>query len=92
MTTPPGTLIADAIDTIVILGWTFAGWLAVFAAVGTILILTTAATGAWAVRAVWRRTAGPSWRRSALRARIHARHRIRPTDGRTDDPTYEEAA
>ncbi len=92
MNTPPATLITDAIDTIRILGWTLAGWIALFAAVGTILILTTAATGAWAVRAVWRRTAGPSWRRSRFRARIHARRRARPADGHTDDPTYGEAA
>lgn len=81
------TLIADALDTIRILGWALAGWVALFAAVGTILILTTAATGAWALRALWRRTAGPSWRRSHVRARILARRRARRPSGHTDGPT-----
>lgn len=92
MTTPPATLIADAIDTIVILGWSLLGWVVLFAAVGTILILTTTATGAWAIRALWRRAAGPSWRRSRVRAQILARRRTRRPSGHTGDPDYEEAA
>lgn len=85
-------LLVDAFATIRILGWAFAGWLLVFAAIGTIAVLAVAATGTWAVKAVWRRTAGPSWRRSAVRARILARRRVRPPGARSDDSDWEEAA
>lgn len=85
-------LLADAFATIRILGWAFAGWLLVFAAIGTIVVLAVAATGTWAVKAVWRRTGGPSWRRSAVRARILARRRARASGARSDDLSYDEAA
>lgn len=85
-------LLTDALATIHILGWAFAGWLAIFALVGTIIILTITATGTWAAKALWRGVAGPSWARSALRARIHARHRVRPSESHTGDPHFEEAA
>lgn len=85
-------LLVDAFATIRVLGWAFAGWLVVFAAIGTIVVLAVAATGTWAAKALWRRTAGPSWRRNAVRARILARRRARPPGARSDDSEWEEAA
>ena len=85
-------LLADAFATIRILGWAFAGWLVVFAAIGTIVVLVVAATGTWVAKALWRRTAGPSWRRSAVRARILARRRVRPPGARSGGSDWEEAA
>lgn len=85
-------LLADAIDTLIILGWAAVGWLAIAAAIGTIVVLAVAATGTWAVKALWRRTAGPSWRRSAVRARILARRRVRPPGARSGGSDWEEAA
>lgn len=85
-------MIAEALDTAITLGLALLAWIVVFAAVGTIVVLTAIATGAWAVRALWRHTAGPSWRRSAIRARILARRRVRPPQAHTDDSDYDEAA
>ncbi|MFI6251478.1 hypothetical protein [Streptomyces sp. NPDC051016] len=85
-------LFTDAITTLYHLGWAALAWLAVLAAVATIVLLAGTAVGAWAVSAVWRRTVGPSWARGALRARIHARARLRRSSGRTAAPDYEEAA
>lgn len=47
-------MIAEALDTLITLGWALLGWITVLAAVGTIVILTTAATGVWAIGAVRR--------------------------------------
>lgn len=85
-------MIAEAIDTIVTLGWVLAAWVVILAAVGTITVLGVVAGGAWAIRALRRRHTRPSWAHSPLRARILARHRVRPSGARTDDPDYGEAA
>ncbi len=85
-------MIADAIDTVITLGWVLLAWIAILSAVGTITVLAVAAGGAWAIRTLRRRHTRPSWARSPLRARFLARHRARPPHARTDDPTYEEAA
>jgi hypothetical protein len=92
-------LFMEAADTAIRLGWALLGWLVFFATVASILTLAAIATGATVVRGAWRRTAGPSWRRSALRARILARRRVKAADGRTEpcpadneNYDYEEAA
>jgi hypothetical protein len=85
-------LLVEAIDTAIRLGWALLGWIIFLATVAAILTLAALATGATVVRGVWRHTAGPSWRRSALRARILARRRVRAADGRTGTHEFEEAA
>lgn len=47
-------MIAEALDTLTTLGWALLGWITVLAAIGTIIILTTAATGVWAIGAARR--------------------------------------
>jgi hypothetical protein len=85
-------LFMEAVDTALTLAHTVWQWLIVGATIASILTLAALATGATVVRGVWRHTAGPSWRRSALRARILARRRVRAADGRTGTHDYEEAA
>lgn len=94
-------LFADAVDTLITLGWAVAAWLAVLAAVATVVLFAVTAVGAWALGALWRRTVGPSWRRGRLRARIHAGRATRAPQRRTGlpgrhihstDHDYEEAA
>lgn len=76
-------LLTEALDTLIRLGWAIAGWAIFLAAVASILTLAAIATGATAIRATWRRTAGPTWARSRTRARLYARRTRRD---------YEEAA
>lgn len=92
-------MIAEAIDTAITIGYALAGWVIFLATVAAILTLAAIATGVWGVRALWRRTAGPSWARGRIRARIHAARRLRRSNGRTrplwshSQPLdYEEAA
>lgn len=85
-------MIAEAIDTLITLGWAFAGWLIFFATVASILTLAAIATGAWAARGAWRAVTGPSWRRGPVRAGILARRRVRAPSGHTEPQTYREAA
>lgn len=95
-------MIAEAIDTALTLAIALAGWVIFFATVAAILALTAIATGAWGVRAVWRRTAGPSWARGRLGARMHIARRVRapqahtapcvPVWAHTQPLDYEEAA
>lgn len=75
-------MIADAIDTAVTLGWALLAWIAVLAAVTSLVLLAGTAVGIWATRAVWH-AARPAWTRSRLRARRTARRTRRD---------YEEAA
>ncbi|NUS58799.1 MAG: hypothetical protein HOV66_28690 [Streptomycetaceae bacterium] len=85
-------LFIEAIDTAIHLGYALAGWMIFFAVVGAILVLAAIATGTYGMRAAWRHTAGPSWHRSALRARIHARRATRASRRRTRPHEFEEAA
>lgn len=66
-------LLVEALDTLIRIGWALVGWVIFFGAVASILALAAIATGATAIRATWRRTAGPSWARSRTRARLYAR-------------------
>ncbi|MFC9686838.1 hypothetical protein [Streptomyces sp. NPDC056948] len=66
-------MIAEAIDTVLTLGWALLAWVAVLAAVGSIVILAAIATGAWTVRLVWRTVVRPSWARGRITARRIAR-------------------
>lgn len=45
-------MIAEAIDTVITLGWALLAWILVLATVGTIIVVTAAATGVWAVGAL----------------------------------------
>lgn len=47
-------MIAEAIDTAYSIGWAIAAWIAVAAAVVTIVLLAAAVTGVWVWRGVWR--------------------------------------
>jgi hypothetical protein len=47
-------VIAEAIDTAITLGWALAAWIAVLAAVASIVLLAGTAVGMWAVRGAWR--------------------------------------
>jgi len=85
-------VIGEAIDTAITLGVALLVWIVVAAAVGTVILLGAAAGAAWAVKALWRRSTGPSWRRNAFRARILARRRVRASGSHTGDPAYGEAA
>ncbi|MGW2720815.1 hypothetical protein [Streptomyces sp. NPDC001492] len=85
-------LFVEAIDTAIQLGQALLGWLIFLAIVGTILLLAAIATGAYGARAAWRATTGPSWGRSALRARICAARRTRRPQRRTEPQQFEEAA
>ncbi|MEU0671330.1 hypothetical protein ABZ330_00260 [Streptomyces sp. NPDC006172] len=71
-------LIADAIDTLITLGWAALAWITVLAAATTVVLLTGCLVGTWAARTVWRTTIRPSWscgrttaRRIARRTRRH---------------------
>ncbi|MFJ8146010.1 hypothetical protein ACIQ6R_13150 [Streptomyces sp. NPDC096048] len=75
-------MIAEAIDTLITLGWAFLGWLIVFAITGTISIFAALATGAWAYSTLRRTIVAPAWARSRRAARRYARR----------EPDYEEAA
>jgi hypothetical protein len=76
-------VIAEAIDTVITLGWALLGWIIVLAAVASIVLLAGTAAGMWAGRTLWRTVGRPAWARSRLAARRYAR-RTRPD--------YEEAA
>lgn len=60
-------MIGEAVDTVITLGWALLAWIAVLAAVASVVLLAGTAVGAWAVRGLWRtsRTAGARARRSA---------------------------
>ena len=92
-------MIAEAIDTALTLGWALAGWVIFLATVAAILTLAAIVTGVYGVRALWRRTAGPSWARGRFGARMYVRARLRRPQRRTrplwshSQPLdYEEAA
>jgi hypothetical protein len=85
-------VIAEAIDTAYTIGAAILAWIAVAAAAATVVLFAGVLTGAWAWRAVRRRATRPSWARGRLRARIHARTRLRCPQSRTGDPDYQEAA
>ncbi len=52
-------MIAEAIDTIVTLGWALIAWVVVLSAVGTVLLLGVTAAAVWTCRAVWRSVRRP---------------------------------
>ncbi|WP_129307969.1 hypothetical protein [Streptomyces sp. L2] len=63
----------EAVGTLISLGRWMVAWLVVLAVVATMCLLTALATGAYAVRVVWRSTNGPSWARSRREAKRLAR-------------------
>lgn len=77
-------LIAEAIDTLLTLGWWALGWATVLGAALTVFLLTGCALGTWAVRGAWRNIVRPSWAHSRTTARRLAR--------RTRRHNYREAA
>jgi hypothetical protein len=76
-------VIAEAIDTVVTLGWAFAVWFVLICLATTLALHAVLAVLWWVLRALWRGLDGPSWARGRLAARRYAR-RTRPD--------YEEAA
>jgi phage-related minor tail protein len=71
-------VIAEALDTLMALGTAVLAWLAVVAAVLTIVLLAAAALGWWAIRGLWRAARKPTWARGTVRAHLagrRARHR-----------------
>lgn len=85
-------MIAEAIDTLITLGWALLAWITVFAFAATVVLLGGTAVGAWAVRGLWRHVVRPSWARGRLRARIYAARRTRAPQRRTEPHSYREAA
>lgn len=85
-------LLVEAIDTAVTLGWALAAWIAVLAALTTLVLFGALAVVAVSARALWRRTVRPSWACGRVRARILARRRLKRPQSRTADLDYEEAA
>jgi hypothetical protein len=77
-------LLVEAIDAFAAVAEAVAQWLIFFATVASILALVAIATGAWGVRAVWRRTPRPSFARR--------RRRSRPLWSTSQPLDYEEAA
>lgn len=75
-------MIAEAIDTLITLGWAVLAWVAVLAAFATIVLLAGTAVGMWAAQTLWRRVARPAWARGRARARLLARARARRRDYR----------
>lgn len=76
-------LLAEAIDAAITLARAYALWL---------LLLATIAATAWTVRGAWRGVTAAL--RAAQRRRASQVHRtpVRPSDGRTADHDYQEAA
>lgn len=83
-----GPLLAEGLDVLFVTCRALAYWIAAAAFVTAVVLVVGLGTGAWAVRGLWRHTAGPSWRRSRLGARLHTA-RLRRRAAR---PEYEEAA
>ncbi|NUU26025.1 MAG: hypothetical protein HOV68_31680 [Streptomycetaceae bacterium] len=95
-------MIAEAIDTVVTLGWALAGWVITLAVTASILAFAAIVTGAWGVRAAWRHC-GPASRpqspsgdsRDAAQAPSAPQSRSRrpvPSWAHTQPLDYEEAA
>ncbi|MEU3507638.1 hypothetical protein ABZ733_06880 [Streptomyces longwoodensis] len=59
---------AEALDTLITLGWWALGWLIVLSVIGSIVVLTAIATGAYTVRPAWALTRAGA-RRYAHRTR-----------------------
>lgn len=77
-------MIADAVDTLITLGWAVAVWIVLLAIVATAVLYTIAAAllATWrGLRRLIRRAPAPTWARNRLTARRIARTR-----------SYEEAA
>jgi hypothetical protein len=76
-------VIAEAIDTAVTLGWALAAWIAVIAAVTSIVLLAGTAVGMWAVRGAWRMLRGPVRASKGLRAVREPHGAQKPSGART---------
>lgn len=85
-------MIAEAIDTVVSIGWAIVAWIFALAFVATTVLFTTMLAVAQGWKAARRALRGPSWARGRLRARIHARKPRKRHSGHTDAPYYREAA
>lgn len=85
-------MIAEALDTLITLGWAALAWLTVLAAVVSVVLLAGTAVGAWAVRGLWRHMIRPTWAHGRARARIFAARRVRRSTDRTAPHDYREAA
>jgi hypothetical protein len=85
-------VIVDLYEAIDRMLWALFAWIVVFAAVGTLLLLSAAAAIARAWRASRRRLRRPLWARGWLRARILTRTRAKGSQRPSEPPDFEEAA
>lgn len=85
-------MITEAIDTLITLGWAVLAWIALLVLAAALALHTVIAIAWWTVRALWRGLGRPSWARSAIRARIFTRTRVRAADEHTEPHQYREAA
>lgn len=76
-------MIAEAIDTVITLGWAFLIWLVLLCLFAALALHTLLVIACCVLRALWRGLGRPTWSRNRLRARLYAR-RTRPD--------YDEAA
>ncbi|MFF9269121.1 hypothetical protein [Streptomyces rochei] len=53
-------MIAEAIDTVLVLGWALVAWVVVLSAAGTVILLGVTAAVAWTCRTVWRSIRRPA--------------------------------
>ncbi|PWG13923.1 hypothetical protein DF268_08640 [Streptomyces sp. V2] len=83
-------MIAEAVDTLIALGWAVLVWLVVISATVTVVALTVAGVVGWGACAAWRGLGGAL---AAVRAVGALRDRTRPHDapqGRTGIPALTE--
>jgi hypothetical protein len=85
-------VIAEAINTAYTIGWAIVAWIMAAAFVITVVLFTTMLAVAQGWKTARRVLCGPSWRRGRLRARIHARTRLRRHSEPTETHGYREAA
>src|SRR5688500_5804197 len=83
-------VIAEVIDTVFTLGWALLAWIAVAAAVGTIVLLTGVALGTWAWRTARRRAAGPPAASRASEPTSAPKRRHAPAWAHTQTHDYED--
>lgn len=76
-------MIVDLYDAIDRMLWAIVAWIAVFAAVGTVVLLSGLALGMWAVKRAWRALSGPCGASDAPEAAPDVRDAPEPADGRT---------
>lgn len=85
-------MIAEAVDTAYILAAGLLAWIALFALVGTVVLLSGLACGTWAAKRAWRALGGPCGASDAPDVAPDPHDAPEPSGGLSGDPSYEEAA